>query len=182
MILRLLPSPSATPSPERMDVSERTPIVTVELQLRPQPPKGSTPWFWDGGMLDFHERERRDVKVVWRAELPKSVRLRSARVQQHKDFGWVLVLRFTHADAEALLAGLSLPKCVEGQEAPYDSDLRAAWGRSSASGLAGTIPSPLGTRPLIHKSTCRQISLAGHVLGSGWVPGGEPPALSVPVP
>jgi len=101
---------------------ERTPIVTVELQLRPQPPNGSTPWFWGGGMLDFHSPRRKrgeTVKVVWRAELPKTVQMRSARVQHVKNFGWVLVLRFTHGDAEALLAGLSLPRYVEGQEAPF---------------------------------------------------------------
>lgn len=101
-----------------MDVPDRTPVVTVELQLRPQPPKGSTPWFWGAGMLDFHGPRRKrgeTVKVVWRAELPKGVSARCCRVRYDKDFGWVLVLRFTHDDAEALLAGLSLPRYVEGQ-------------------------------------------------------------------
>lgn len=103
-------------------VPDRSPIVTVELQLRPQPPKGSTPWFWGGGMLDFlspHRKRGETVKVVWRAELPKATQMRSARVQYVREFGWVLVLRFTHDEAEALLAGLSLPWCVEGQEAPF---------------------------------------------------------------
>jgi hypothetical protein len=96
----------------------RTPVVTVELQLRPQPPKGATPWFWGAGMLDFHVRERRQVRVVWRAELPDMATMRSARVEQVKDFGWVLVLRFTHDEARDMLDHVSLPDYLEGELAP----------------------------------------------------------------
>jgi hypothetical protein len=89
-------------------------VVTVELQLRPPPPKDSHPWFWGAGMLDF----LRDSEVVWRAELPLSARDRSAQVEHRGEFGWVLVLRFTHEGAERLLAGLDLPRHVEGELAP----------------------------------------------------------------
>ena len=73
-------------------------------------------------MLDFHGPRRKrgeTVKVVWRAELPKALSDRSCRVQYLKEFGWVLVVRFTHEDAEAILAGWLWVGYVEGQEAPF---------------------------------------------------------------
>ncbi|HVH53031.1 MAG TPA: hypothetical protein VNA32_02750 [Actinomycetota bacterium] len=107
-----------------MDIQDRTPVVTVELQLRPQPPKGSTPWFWGGGMLDFHQRRRRRTEIVWRAELPGFVRDCAARVVQDPDYGWLLMVRYRHAHARMLLAGVGLPECVEGQEAPEGIEAR----------------------------------------------------------
>lgn len=67
-------------------------------------------------MLDF--LKGRDSEVVWRAELPLAVRNRSAEVEQRGEFGWVLVLRLTHEAAEKMLAGLDLPRHVEGELAP----------------------------------------------------------------
>lgn len=99
------------------DVPDRTPVVTVELQLRPQPPKGATPWFWGGGMLDFHGPRRKrgeTVEVVWRAQLPSFWSMRSARVEYSKDFGWVLVVRLAHEEAKRLLAGVRWPDYVLG--------------------------------------------------------------------
>lgn len=98
------------------EMFDRTPVVTVELQLRPQPPKGATPWFWGGGMLDFHQHHGRDVEVVWRAELPSFWTMRSARVEHGKEFGWVLVVRLTHWEAKSLLARHGWPDYVVGNE------------------------------------------------------------------
>lgn len=100
---------------------ERTPVVTVELHLQPQPPKDAHPWFWGAGMLDF----LRDSEVVWRAELPLAVRDRSASVKI-SEFGWVLVLRLMHEDTTELLTGLDLPRYVEGQPAPK-SEVHPTW-------------------------------------------------------
>lgn len=100
------------------EVPDRTPVVTVELQLRPQPPKDSTPWFWGGGMLDFHDGPRDYPEVVWRAELPSFWSMRSARVEYNKDFGWILVVRLTHEEAVSLLARHSWPASVEGLSGP----------------------------------------------------------------
>jgi len=86
---------------------DRSPIVRIELQLRPQPPKGSTPWwcYWD--TLLFYDDQ---VKTVWEQKIPIS-RLPSgaARVEYKGDqFGWVLVLEFLHEKAEHALKTLGL--------------------------------------------------------------------------
>ena len=85
-------------------VYPRTPVVTIELQLWPQPPKGSEPWFWGGGMLDFHRCRGSEIETVWRAELPSFLTMRSARVKQAKGYGWVLEVRLVHEEAKSLLA------------------------------------------------------------------------------
>jgi hypothetical protein len=93
---------------------ERTPIVFVELQLRPDPPLGSEPYFWGTGMLDF----LLDGRTVWRAELPlygPSGSSLPAHVQRQNGYGWVLVLRYSHSDAWRVLDGLGLPDHVAGK-------------------------------------------------------------------
>jgi hypothetical protein len=65
-------------------------------------------------MLDFLSADYRHPEAVWRAELPASVKMRHAKVEYRGEFGWVLVLRYTHEDAAGALVALDLSECVYG--------------------------------------------------------------------
>lgn len=99
-------------------VHDRTPMVTIELQLRPSPPDDARPHWWGNGMLWFYDgparAEGRIVKV-WEQDLGELTgqASRPAKVERRDGFGWVLVLALTHDRARDALAALHLPAVVE---------------------------------------------------------------------
>jgi hypothetical protein len=109
-------------------VNNRSPMVTIELQLRPSPPADARPYWWGYGMLSFYQlvpvehpphvaehrgHETRPLKV-WEADLHELTARStwSAKVEHRDGFGWVLVLRLLHDKARAALAALNLPENV----------------------------------------------------------------------
>ena len=107
-------------------IHDRTPFVTVELQLRPQPPPGARPYWWGYGKLTFyvepvHER-------VWDGDFADLVGRGShaMRVREDLSFGWILVLTFTHDKARAILSGMNLPDFAAGRLAVEEATTVAA--------------------------------------------------------
>lgn len=80
-------------------LAERTPMVTVEIQLRPPVPLEAAPWWHGYHQLTFRESGR----VVWEGTVD-CAELAPAHVEPRPGFGWVLVLNFTHDQARAILA------------------------------------------------------------------------------
>lgn len=100
------------------DLPDRTPMVFMELQLRPAPPSESEPYFWGDGMLDF----RLGGSTVWRGQLPTHMieASRPSHVEKRDGYGWVLVLCYSHDVARRVLKSLGLPSFIDAfwQSAP----------------------------------------------------------------
>lgn len=96
---------------------DRTPIVKIELQLRPSPPDDAKPYWYGYGSLCFYDgpayAEGRVVKV-WDSDLHELTERSSwsAKVERREGSGWVLVLRLAHTKAREALAALHLPDFV----------------------------------------------------------------------
>lgn len=89
---------------------QRTPIVRVELQLWPQPPKDARPYFCLVDTLIFYDD---DMNQIWRQRLPFLSGLhpdhpRSIDLDHDDHFGWIITLTYTHDDARDLLAPLDI--------------------------------------------------------------------------
>ena len=91
----------------------RTPLVTIELQLWPQPPEGTEPYWFGNSDLAF--RHRYDPTHVWEQNFADLTGLssESARVECKPPFGWVLVLTLTHDKARRLLTAGGIPSDIE---------------------------------------------------------------------
>jgi hypothetical protein len=96
-------------------VHRRSPIVTVELQLWPPPPKTATPYWWGIDTLTFYRRGM-DGDVhgkVWERNFEgihnpfgaAEREHRSASVRLDKAYGWILVLKVSHGSARRILEG-----------------------------------------------------------------------------
>ena len=114
-------APAAVPSPPLMETIlptpvpganedcppyKRTPILRLELQLWPQPPAGSRPYWCYLRTLQFHDDQHR---VVWQRDIHEIDLASNSRLIEDGDFGWVLVLVFRHEKAKAVLPRLKLP-------------------------------------------------------------------------
>lgn len=89
---------------------DRSPLVRIELQLRPHPPKDATPLFHGLSDLTFRDANGR---VVWDQRLPELTHRSSwsARVELVDDT-WVLVLTLLHEKAKTALDAMGLPYFV----------------------------------------------------------------------
>lgn len=90
---------------------DRSPLLRIELQLRPHPPKDATPLFH--GLSDLTFRDA-DGNVVWDQRLPELTHRSSwsARVELADDDTWVLVLTLLHDKAKRALDAMGLPHFV----------------------------------------------------------------------
>lgn len=93
----------------------RTPMITIELQLRPHVPEDARPWWWGNSTLSFRGP---DGETIWERDLSLFTgrSSRSARVKKVPGFGWVLVLELPHDKARDALAALGMPECIGGAE------------------------------------------------------------------
>lgn len=92
-----------------MPVSERTWTVVVERPLKPQPPHNARPYWCFSNTLIFYDR---DMKEVWRQEIPEAYPVRIAmlsdatyrverlgtymRVRRTRRWGWLLHIEYDH--------------------------------------------------------------------------------------
>lgn len=94
------------------DHFERTPIVTIELQLRPWVPEHLRPYWWGNGTLSFKNDDGETVRefnlsdVCYRGSESAMVR------KVDGGYGWVLVLRLKHDKARAILDEQVFPHFV----------------------------------------------------------------------
>lgn len=92
-------------------IHERTPMVFIELQLRPSPPPGAMPYWWGNHDLKF----RFHGETVWEGHVEcAAYSSAGARVVERPGFGWVVILELAHDKARDALAKLGLPNFVEG--------------------------------------------------------------------
>ncbi|MES1975863.1 MAG: hypothetical protein V4472_25675 [Pseudomonadota bacterium] len=96
---------------------DRTPIITVELQLRPSPPEDARPYWWGLGHLDFWDADHRER--VWRGQAAPWNLIGSgpARVEVRPGFGWVVVVTFSHDKAKRILGREGMPAFIEASDA-----------------------------------------------------------------
>lgn len=98
-------------------IHRRTPVVTIELQLWPQPPDGTLPYFWGNSDLAFRYPGP-PWEHAWEQNLADVTGLssESARVECKPPFGWVLILTLTHDKARRLLDASFIPNDIERAE------------------------------------------------------------------
>jgi len=108
---RVAQNPKGEPE---MSMGKRTIIIKFSRQLRPQPPKGSHPYWWGIGDLDFIK----NGKVVWHQEIPEAsnfynknfydwlkvprIYLNGCQVEHDKDWGWILKFEASHQEAHKI--------------------------------------------------------------------------------
>jgi hypothetical protein len=95
-------------------IYDRTPIITVELQLRPSPPENARPYWWGVHMLDFFDA---DDRLIWRQRVDEAAYSSHAARVRGCAGGWVLVLTFTHDRAKHALRSMLLPDFIGPGEA-----------------------------------------------------------------
>lgn len=106
----------------------RSPIIKIELQLRPTVPDDAEPYWWGNHRLTF----RKHGRPVWEADIPEAAWStgRCAYVRHEPGFGWVLVLTLMHDKAREVLGRLALPDHAGSPDAPREK--RPGYGHASS--------------------------------------------------
>ena len=94
--------------------NQRTIIIEFSRQLRPQPPVGSTPYWWGLCDLSFYK----NGKEVWHQEIPEAsnffkknfydwlnvprIYLSGYSVKYEKPWGWILHFQLSHKEAHKI--------------------------------------------------------------------------------
>lgn len=133
------------------EVYDRTPVITIELQLRPYVPDEAEPYWYLDHVLVFRVHGR----PVWEARIPEAERStgRTAYVKRVHGSGWVLVLTLMHDKAKELLDHLALSHFAGAWDATTDKGHGHAsrwsyWGHDESDPALSDPLIPLETRRL----------------------------------
>lgn len=112
-----------------VDVSDRRPIIRIEVQPRPPVPSFAVPYWWGNHTLTFRDV---DGSPMWEADVPHA-EYGSAKVEKRRGFGWVIVVELRADKADGVLNVLALDRVVEGSST-------SSWGYwPTESGSADTL-------------------------------------------